>query len=302
MRAADKQGPYIDSGFSHLPRAPGCASMGPLFPFHLLEKAAMTLPLDHIVIAVHDLDAAIADYRRLGFTVTPGGEHPGRATHNALVVFQDGAYFELIAWKAPEPAHAWWPQLQAFGPGTVDFALLPRTTPQVVAQALVRGLAYHPPVDGGRLRPDGVQLQWQNARPQTRDLPFLCGDVTPRALRVPEGAVRQHPNGVTGVAQLHVAVRDVAASLARYEALLGSAVASRTLGPSAVLQLGDAQLWLDGPEASAAAAQQLSTRGEGPYAIALHTPQAERSGTLDSARTHGAAIYLTATASEPVAA
>lgn len=57
----------------------------------------MTLPLDHIVIAVQDLERSIADYTALGFNVLRGGEHPGRSTHNALVVFADGAYFELIA-------------------------------------------------------------------------------------------------------------------------------------------------------------------------------------------------------------
>jgi hypothetical protein len=31
-------------------------------------------------------------------------------------------------------------------------------------------------------------------------LPFWCGDVTPRSLRVPEGAHRQHANGVQGIA------------------------------------------------------------------------------------------------------
>jgi catechol 2,3-dioxygenase-like lactoylglutathione lyase family enzyme len=39
----------------------------------------MSLTLDHLVIAVADLDAAFADYSRLGFTVTPGlrGLHVG---------------------------------------------------------------------------------------------------------------------------------------------------------------------------------------------------------------------------------
>ena len=49
------------------------------------------LALDHIVIAVNDLDTAITDYRALGFQVLVGGQHPGRTSHNALVVFADGA-------------------------------------------------------------------------------------------------------------------------------------------------------------------------------------------------------------------
>ena len=39
----------------------------------------MSLPLDHIVAAVDDLETASRDYRALGFTVVPGGVHANRA-------------------------------------------------------------------------------------------------------------------------------------------------------------------------------------------------------------------------------
>ncbi|MCW5883173.1 MAG: VOC family protein, partial [Anaerolineae bacterium] len=55
--------------------------------------------IDHIVILVHDLAQAQADYAALGFTVVPGGEHTGGATHNARVAFADGSYVELLAFK-----------------------------------------------------------------------------------------------------------------------------------------------------------------------------------------------------------
>ena len=77
----------------------------------------MSLALDHIVIAVADLDRAMADYRALGFQVLPGGQHPGRTSHNALVVFADGAYLELIAWRAPAPEERWYRTLSAHGEG-----------------------------------------------------------------------------------------------------------------------------------------------------------------------------------------
>jgi catechol 2,3-dioxygenase-like lactoylglutathione lyase family enzyme len=57
----------------------------------------MTLPLDHVVILVAELERAIADYTTLGFTVQRGGTHAGGSTHNALVGFADGSYLELIA-------------------------------------------------------------------------------------------------------------------------------------------------------------------------------------------------------------
>jgi len=264
----------------------------------------MSLTLDHIVIAVRDLDAAIADYTALGFTVLRGGEHPGRPTHNALVVFADGAYFELIAWRAPAPQDRWWRQLAEHGEGLVDFALLPPDTGATVAAAAARGLALEGPLDGGRLRPDGERLHWQTARPPSPELPFLCGDLTPRALRVPEGAARAHANGVRGVARVAVAVPDLAASLAHYRALLGDGTAL-TVVPGApgsapddgvrraTLTLGGSTVVLEAPAAAGeqgadtpgaqALRRRLATRGPGPHAVELLVglaPEAARAAPL----------------------
>src|SRR5256885_378208 len=227
----------------------------------------MALPLDHIVIAVQDLEAAVADYRALGFQVAIGGRHPGRTSHNALVVFADGAYLEIIAWTAPAPEERWYRTLRDHGEGLVDFALLPQSTAQALAEARGRGLdTLVGPVDGGRVRPDGAQLLWQTARHATPDLPFLCGDVTPRALRVPEGSVREHPNGALGVASLTVAVHDLDASLDRYRALLGPGLPLQRLdNQGARLALPGFDLLLQGAQALAASdalRQRLATRSE----------------------------------------
>ena len=88
----------------------------------------MTFALDHVVIAVNDLDRAVRDYQSLGFTVYPGGVHHGGVSHNALVVFADGAYFEIIAYRETAPANRWWNVLTKAGEGIVDFALLPDNT------------------------------------------------------------------------------------------------------------------------------------------------------------------------------
>ena len=52
-------------------------------------------PIDHLVIAVHDLAAARAVYGRLGFTLTPEARHPF-GTANSLVQL-DGGFLELLA-------------------------------------------------------------------------------------------------------------------------------------------------------------------------------------------------------------
>lgn len=180
------------------------------------------MKLDHVVIAFHDLDTAIADWQSRGYNVVRGGRHPGRTSHNALVVFADGAYIELIAWTAPGLADRWYNVLAKHGEGLMDFALLPESVPRAIDEARSRGLALEGPIDGGRVRPDGRELRWQTARQHTFDLPFLCGDVTSREWRVPEGEVRVHANGKTGIAKVTVAIDDIETSMGRYQALLGS--------------------------------------------------------------------------------
>lgn len=259
----------------------------------------MTLPLDHLVILVPDLDAAITGYRALGFSVQPGGTHADGATHNALVVFADGSYLELIAFLRDAPGHRWGAHAARGHAGFVDFALLPPSVGAVVAAANARGLAYQGPHDGGRLRPDGERLAWQIGTPPSADLPFLCGDVTPRALRVPEGAVRQHPNGVQGVAVVTVAVGNVDTSQAHYAALLGQPGERLPLTGLGLQQarftLGSTSLLLVGPAAGAhgPAAQALHAalggRQAGVVGLALRGPAA---ASLSQTRTHGAPMEI----------
>jgi hypothetical protein len=60
----------------------------------------MARALDHIVHAVHDLDAAGAFYTRLGFQVGARNRHPW-GTHNRIVQF-DRTYIELLTVAEPD--------------------------------------------------------------------------------------------------------------------------------------------------------------------------------------------------------
>lgn len=256
----------------------------------------MTQSIDHIVIAVADLDAAMADYAALGFTVLPGGEHP-RGSRNALVVLADGAYLEIIAFARPVPGFRWWKVLDEAGSGLVDYALLPAgSLDEDTARIRAAGIAIEGPIDGERLQPDGTRIAWRSSRPPEPDIPFLCDDVTPRALRVPEGKVRRHPNGVTGVAGITVAVRDLAASVARYKALTGQEPIATGAVPGlgfglAQFRLGRQMLSLAEPrgEACEGLTRHLGRRGQGAYAISFFGP-ADR--CLDRALAHGARLEI----------
>lgn len=247
--------------------------------------------IDHVVILVKDLDQAVADYNQLGFTVTPGGEHTDGATHNALVAFADGSYLELIAFKRAAPEHRWWQYTQneeINGEGLVDFALLPTDIASDIAAARQRGLDYTGPSSGGRLRPDGQEIRWQSGQPTTPDLPFLCGDVTPRSLRVPSGPAWIHPNGVTGIEAVVVLVADLAESLKHYEALLGTAPNPKQAAThSATFNLGPGNIVLNEPDTPAAISGPALEARIGPASLQL---KSTRSASFDKTLAHNVAF------------
>lgn len=231
------------------------------------------LRIDHAVIVTDDLDRAIAEWRGRGFTVEPGGTHP-RGSINALVLFADGAYIEIIAFPVPQKDFFWWNVLQKDGPGPIDLALLPEDLEAVLVQANAAKLGYEPPQDGGRKRPDGETLIWRTARPAQTDLPFFCFDVTKRELRVP--AAPRHANGATGFSGISIAVDDLEASRRRWEALTGKP--ATFIGPlpgldavAAYLDIGPTRLTLLTPEQPGvgAVAERLARRGEGLFGLSF---------------------------------
>jgi hypothetical protein len=177
----------------------------------------MLRQLDHVVLVARDLASAIADHRRRGFTVTPGGEHADGVTHNALIAFADGSYLELVAFRDLGRAltHRWW-KIAADGGGLADFALL--SDDLATDSAALADLVQTPPKDGGRIRPDGVELKWRTAvlKPP---LPFVIQDLTARELRVPGGAAAEHANGATGIASVAIGAVDTGDAEWRYAAL-----------------------------------------------------------------------------------
>jgi len=270
---------------------------------YTVQEQHMPIGFDHIVIAVNDLEQTIADYTAAGFTVTPGGEHKGGASRNALVTFQDGAYFELIAFAPDKPHATHWRQTLAKGEGLVDYALRAHDLAQEARDLRAAGLDANDPVDGGRIRPDGQRIDWQTLRIGSgrgpSPLPFYCHDVTDRSLRVPGGEAALHANGVTGVAGITVVVVDLEDSSKEFQALTGHEgddVQSPIDGVARARRFAVGNAWIELVEPSpggSALRTYLEQRGQLPYEVTLTAPGGR--GELLSARsnTHGARIRVT---------
>jgi catechol 2,3-dioxygenase-like lactoylglutathione lyase family enzyme len=180
--------------------------------------------LDHVVIAVHNLDAAIQDYRALGFTVVRGGTHANRATQNALITFLDGTYLELLAATGEPPVSGVidFGVLLQHGEGLAGYALRSDDIEADVARLRAEGLAVGEVIPGERRRDDGLVIRWKLVLLDGGFSPFLIQDVTPREWRIAnDPAVITHANRVVGLRGIEIAVGDVTAAWARYARLLG---------------------------------------------------------------------------------
>jgi hypothetical protein len=257
------------------------------------------LTLDHLVILVDDLHQAVTDYTALGFTVTPGGTHADGLTHNALVVFADGTYLELIAFVDPADTrdNVWgWRQFAATGGGLIDYCAASPDLAKETERLRERGLVVSTPSDGGRQRPDGTQLRWRSARfdQAHRVLPFLIEDVTPRALRVPADHTT-HPNGVTGIRQLNIIGRDLERITGELAVLTGSTIGPETYPvPGTVsrqFSLGKHLIWLTTPQNSHSPFHGASS---GSFSLTLTTSQQPSDEWLDLQQTHGVRVRLMA--------
>ncbi|KAJ4486153.1 glyoxalase-like domain-containing protein [Lentinula aciculospora] len=202
----------------------------------------MALPstkcLDHIIHLTPpgSVDETAKEFRALGFNVLPGGQHADALTENSLVILGDGVYLELISFLKPVDAyppssperlarenHPW--ALKA--PGWIDYAFLGNNSETIHISDIINSRAkegrdealYGSEIPGGRKRPDGQILKWLITPPlrpsegieRRLPLPFFCGDVTPRDLRVPTEphTIVEHPCTAQGIAYVRFAVPSV---------------------------------------------------------------------------------------------
>lgn len=121
--------------------------------------------VDHILVAVSDLEAATADYRAvLGREPSWRGRHPGQGSANTLFRLGNG-YLELIAAVGDGPfADLVNGRLGAGGEGILGFALQIEDVAACVETLRDRGLTPTDPIEGsGTDERTGAERRWRNA-------------------------------------------------------------------------------------------------------------------------------------------
>jgi glyoxalase-like protein len=128
------------------------------------DTPALLHTIDHLVYATPDLLAGITRLEALlGIRATPGGQHPGEGTRNALIALGPTSYLEIIGPdpEQPTPSHP-----RKFGiddlkaPRLVTWAAKGTNLTQVVADARRRGVPLGDVIPGSRRTPTGVLLSW----------------------------------------------------------------------------------------------------------------------------------------------
>lgn len=147
--------------------------LGPVATGALAQAAAaksdLLARIDHVVYAAPDLNTGIEAIEKLtGVRATPGGQHPGRGTRNALIALGPTSYLEIIG---PDPEQPAPPRPRLFGidglkaPRLVRWVVQAQNLEQLAAEASRKGIQLGEVTGGKRRRLDGVLLTWRFTDP-----------------------------------------------------------------------------------------------------------------------------------------
>ncbi|HEU5257896.1 MAG TPA: VOC family protein [Vicinamibacterales bacterium] len=165
--------------------------------------------IDHLVYATPDLAAGVRHVEAvLGIHATPGGQHPGEGTRNALIALGPTSYLEIIGPDPEQPRPAGPRKFKIDDltePRLVTWAAKATNLTQLVADARRRGVPVGDVIPGSRRTPGGVLLSWHisNQRAMVADglVPFFIdwGDTPHPAQSAAAGATlialrAEHPD------------------------------------------------------------------------------------------------------------
>jgi Glyoxalase-like domain len=134
-------------------------------------NAALLDMVDHLVYATPDLNTGIGRLETLlGVRASPGGQHPGRGTRNALISLGPRTYIEIIG---PDPEQPKPDRPRQFGiddlsePRLVTWAAKESDPAKRFDEARKHGIKLGELGNGSRKRPDGLLLTWRYTDPRT---------------------------------------------------------------------------------------------------------------------------------------
>ena len=185
--------------------------------------------IDHAVIVVRDLAAAAATYERLGFTLTPRGNHSTGSTNHCFMLGRD--YLELLALpvKSVSPWQQYFADFVAAGEGLGGIALA--SFDAIKARTHLQMAGFQPTdiahlareVEDPRAGIKGLarfNLVQTNPKTTPGAQFFVCQQLTRELVWAP--AYQEHPNGAFEIAAISVVTDNVAKTAETYCKLFGN--------------------------------------------------------------------------------
>jgi catechol 2,3-dioxygenase-like lactoylglutathione lyase family enzyme len=198
--------------------------------------------IDHAVIMVRDLDRAAANWKRLGFTVSPRGTHSTKMGSGNYTIMLDPDYIELLGVLADTehnaPARAF---LAKRGEGIERIAFTAVDSAAGAEEIRARGHAALGPTDFERpvTMPDGSLsaakfriFQWPIEEAPAGVRIFACQHKTRDAVWIPQ--LMKHANGAQRLRQALVVSPEPAKDAAHLSRLIDQAVRIEPDGAIAV--------------------------------------------------------------------
>jgi catechol 2,3-dioxygenase-like lactoylglutathione lyase family enzyme len=182
--------------------------------------------LDHLVVLVRDLAASAETWRRLGFTVSPRGDHSANlATANHTIMFGPN-YIELLAVTGEAASNARWRRTLAAREGLAGAALALLDADRAAARLGRAVRRFGRPV----AMPDGRVIEARfavfdiddDAAPDLRL--FACQHLVREATWAP--GLTDHANTAQAVARVELVDADPAGVAARLDDLAGGNAAA----------------------------------------------------------------------------
>ncbi|WP_416898932.1 MAG: VOC family protein [Minwuia sp.] len=185
--------------------------------------------IDHLVVAVQDLERARETWTALGFTCTPRGRHRNLATGNYCIMFPDD-YVELIGIVDPSlPDRGLIGRMKDGGEGLDRIAFAVADIDATAGALSAAGFGVRGPIDlhrplelpEGDVEPRFRLLHFEDPAVSTPGLHgFFCYHVTPEITRG-EPAWLSHANGVERVLSVTAVAENPEALAEDWQRLMG---------------------------------------------------------------------------------
>ena len=210
--------------------------------------------LDHVIIAVHDLDAEHARAAKLGFTTTEITPHVGWGTANTCIMFpgldDQGDYVEILGIRDPNiGTNGLAEHLETLGEGMLSLAL--KGTADKAAEAFtahnvehfgIEALHRDVQVTPGAPKRASFRLLRPKAGAFTPIPAFVCEHLNPDVVWAER--FLSHANGAIGIQAVQIMLTHDQKIGAGYESLISGAFSGNAKGPvGADLEFYSVESW-----------------------------------------------------------